>query len=257
MLAVAHVLGLMMAFFAVTFIMPVVCSLIAQDGVAIDFVVAAGINLVVGLAIAAATRRYKRELKARDGFLLVSLSWVLMSASAAVPLLIALPELSFTDAYFEAMSGLTTTGATVLIGLDDMPASILLWRAALHWFGGIGIIVLAVAVLPLLGVGGMALYRAETPGPVKDEKLTPRITETAKALWLTYDGLTLVAILALRVAGMGWFDAVCHGFSVIALGGFSSEVLGSKKVMPSALTEAGFKWDYPHISPALQALVEH
>ncbi|MEY3465910.1 MAG: TrkH family potassium uptake protein [Gammaproteobacteria bacterium] len=222
MLAVAHVLGLMMAFFAVTFIMPVVCSLIAQDGVAIDFVVAAGINLVVGLAIAAATRRYKRELKARDGFLLVSLSWVLMSASAAVPLLIALPELSFTDAYFEAMSGLTTTGATVLIGLDDMPASILLWRAALHWFGGIGIIVLAVAVLPLLGVGGMALYRAETPGPVKDEKLTPRITETAKALWLTYTVITLIGIGALKLAGMNWLDAICHTFSAMGLGGFGN-----------------------------------
>jgi len=222
MLAVAHILGLMMAFFAVTFVMPMVCALVTQDGTLDDFAIAAGINLVVGLAIAAVTRRYKRELKPRDGFLLVTLSWVLMSASAAIPLLISLPHLSFTDAYFEAVSGLTTTGATVLTNLDQLPPSINLWRHALHWFGGIGIIVLAVAVLPLLGVGGMALYRAETPGPVKDEKLTPRITETAKALWLTYAGLTLVAIVALRLAGMGWFDAICHAFSVIALGGFST-----------------------------------
>lgn len=222
MLAVAHVLGMMMAVFAVTFLMPLVSALVFQDGTFDDFAVAAGINVVAGLALAGLTHRYKRELKPRDGFLLVTLSWVLMSASAAVPLMIALPGLSFTDAYFEAMSGLTTTGSTVLTGLDTLQPSINLWRHALHWFGGIGIIVLAVAVLPLLGVGGMALYRAETPGPVKDEKLTPRITETAKALWLTYTGFTAVAIVALRLAGMGWFDAICHGFSVVALGGFST-----------------------------------
>lgn len=222
MLAVAHVLGTMMALFAITFLMPLVSALIYQDGTFDDFAIAAGINVVVGLAIAVATRRHKRELKARDGFLLVTLAWVLLSLSAAVPLMIALPGISFADAYFEAASGLTTTGATVLTGLDTLPPSINLWRHALHWFGGIGIIVLAVAVLPLLGVGGMALYRAEAPGSVKDEKLTPRITETAKALWLTYMGLTAVAVVALRFAGMGWFDALCHGFSVVALGGFST-----------------------------------
>jgi trk system potassium uptake protein TrkH len=222
MLAVAHVLGLMMAFFATSFILPMVCSIIVQDGLLIDFAVAAGINVVLGLLIAALTRRHKRELKARDGFLLVTLAWVLMSASASIPFLIALPHLSFTDAYFEAVSGLTTSGGTVLTGLDNLPPSINFWRHTLHWFGGIGIIVLAVAVLPLLGVGGMALYRAETPGPIKDEKLTPRITETAKALWLTYAGMTLIAIVALWLAGMNWFDAICHAFSVMALGGFST-----------------------------------
>jgi trk system potassium uptake protein TrkH len=222
MLAVAHVLGLMMAFFATTFIMPMICSIIVQDGMLIDFVVAAGINVVLGLLIAALTRHHKRELKARDGFLLVTLAWVLMSASASIPFLIALPHLSFTDAYFEAVSGLTTSGGTVLTGLDNLPPSINFWRHALHWFGGIGIIVLAVAVLPLLGVGGMALYRAETPGPIKDEKLTPRITETAKALWITYTGMTLIGIVALRLAGMSWFDAICHAFSAMALGGFST-----------------------------------
>ena len=222
MLAVAHVLGLMMAFFATAFIMPMVCSIIMQDGMFLDFAIAAGINVVLGLLIAALTRRHKRELKARDGFLLVTLAWVLMSASASIPFLIALPHLSFTDAYFEAVSGLTTAGGTVLTGLDNLPPSINFWRHALHWFGGIGIIVLAVAVLPLLGVGGMALYRAETPGPIKDEKLTPRITETAKALWITYAGITLIGIVALRLAGMNWFDAICHAFSAMALGGFST-----------------------------------
>jgi len=222
MLAVAHVLGLMMAFFAVTFVLPMLCAFMTGDGTLVDFASAAAINLVAGLSIAALTRRYKRELKSRDGFLLVTLAWVLMSASAAVPLLIALPGLSFTDAFFEAVSGLTTTGATVLTRLEDLPPSINLWRHALHWFGGIGIIVLAVAVLPLLGVGGMALYRAETPGPIKDEKLTPRITETAKALWLTYGGITAVGVLALKMAGMNWLDAICHTFSAIGLGGFST-----------------------------------
>jgi len=222
MLAVAHILGLMIAFFAISFVIPMVGAVITGDGMFTEFGIAALINVVAGLAIAALTRRHKRELKARDGFLLVTLAWVLMSASAAVPLLIALPELGVTDAYFEAVSGLTTTGATILTGLDELPPSINLWRHTLHWFGGIGIIVLAVAVLPLLGVGGMALYRAEAPGSIKDEKLTPRITQTAKALWLTYAGLTLLALLALRVAGMDWFDALCHAFSVVALGGFST-----------------------------------
>jgi trk system potassium uptake protein TrkH len=161
-------------------------------------------------------------LKPRDGFLLATLSWVLMSASATIPLLIAIPGLSFTDAYFEAMSGLTTTGSTVLTGLDNLPPSINLWRHALHWFGGLGIIVLAVAVMPLLGVGGMQLYKAEAPGPVKNEKLTPRITQTAKSLWVVYMALTVVGILALRVAGMNWLDAICHAFSALGLGGFST-----------------------------------
>ena len=222
MLAIAHVLGLMMAFFATTYLMPLACALLTQDGMFADFALAAGINVIIGLTIAGLTRRYQRELKPRDGFVLVTLSWVLMSGSAALPLMIALPGLSFTDAYFEAMSGLTTTGSTVLSGLDQLPPSINLWRHALHWFGGIGIIVLAVAILPLLGVGGMQLYRAETPGPVKDEKLTPRITETAKALWLSYSLITAVGIVALKLAGMNWLDAICHTFSAMGLGGFST-----------------------------------
>ncbi|MCS6947653.1 MAG: potassium transporter, partial [Steroidobacteraceae bacterium] len=222
MLAVLHVLGLLLAIFAVTYLLPIACALIYGDRTAIEFALAAAFNLAVGLGIAAATRRHKRELKPRDGFLLVTLSWVLMSASATLPLLATLPNLSFTDAYFETMSGLTTTGSTVLSGLDTLPPAVNMWRHTLHWLGGIGIIVFAVAILPLLGVGGMQLYKAETPGPVKDEKLTPRITETAKALWATYAGLTALAIVALRLAGMDWFDAVCHAFSAMALGGFST-----------------------------------
>jgi trk system potassium uptake protein TrkH len=211
-----------MAFFGLLYVLPIAWSLAVRDGAVIDFVFAALINVLVGLAAAAATRKYRRELKPRDGFLLVTLSWALMSASASIPLMIAMPDLSFTDAYFEAVSGLTTTGSTVLNNLDHLPQSLNLWRHLLHWVGGIGIIVLAVAVLPLLGVGGMQLYKAETPGPVKDEKLTPRITETAKALWFTYLAITVVSVIALHIAGMSWFDAICHGFSAIALGGFST-----------------------------------
>ena len=222
MLAVAHLLGLMMAFFGLLYVLPIVWSLAVGDGAVVDFVVAGGINVGLGLALSLVTRRFRRELKPRDGFILVTLSWALMSASAAIPLMIAMPQLSFTDAYFEAMSGLTTTGSTVLNHLDALPQSINLWRHILHWIGGIGIIVLVVAVLPLLGVGGMQLYKAETPGPLKDEKLTPRITETAKALWFTYLALTVVGVVALRVAGMSWFDAICHCMSAISLGGFST-----------------------------------
>ena len=202
MLPVIHTLGAMLMMFSITYVLPIVASLIYRDGQLLDFVAAAAASLAAGFAIWAATRRHKRELRSRDGFLLVTLAWVLMSAIATVPLLIALPDLSFTDAYFETMSGLSTTGATVLTGLEHLPPSINLWRAALHWYGGMGIIVLVVAILPLLGVGGMQLYKAETPGPVKNEKLTPRITETAKALWFIYVLITAACIVSLRVAGM-------------------------------------------------------
>ena len=168
----------------------------------------AGLTLGFGLALLLLTRRQRAELKPRDGYLLVSLSWLFVTAAAALPLMRGVPHLSFTDAYFEAMSGLSTTGSTVINGLDNLPHAVNLWRHALHWLGGMGIIVLAVAILPLLGVGGMQMYRAETPGPVKDAKLTPRITETAKALWLVYAGIT-VACIASLIAGR---DAAlrCH-----------------------------------------------
>ncbi|MDB6044106.1 MAG: cation transporter [Gammaproteobacteria bacterium] len=222
MLGVAHVLGLLLAIFGVAYSLPVACSIIMGDGLWPQFLIAAVINSGIGLAIALATLKFRRELKARDGFLLVTLVWVLMSASATIPLLMALPELSFTRAFFETMSGLTTTGSTVLSGLDHLPPSLNFWRHSLQWFGGLGIIVMAVAVLPLLGVGGMQLYKAEAPGPIKDEKLAPRITETAKSLWLVYTTITAAGIISLRICGMSWFDAICHSFSAVGLGGFST-----------------------------------
>jgi len=221
-LGVAHVLGLVLAIFGVAYLLPVGCSVVTGDGLWAQFLIAAAINSGVGLAISIATLRFRRELKPRDGFLLVTLVWILMSASATIPLLLTLPHLTFTKAFFETMSGLTTTGSTVLTGLDALPRSLIFWRATLQWFGGLGIIVMALAVLPLLGVGGMQLYKAETPGPLKDEKLAPRITETAKSLWFVYATLTTVGIVSLRICGMSWFDAICHAFSVVGLGGFST-----------------------------------
>jgi trk system potassium uptake protein TrkH len=222
MLSVIHVLGSMLMMFSVTYALPIVTSIIYADSQLADFLAAAAACLAAGALLWATTRRHRRELRSRDGFVLVTLGWILMSAIATVPLLIALPGLTFTDAFFETMSGLSTTGATVLVGLDDLPPSINLWRHALNWYGGMGIIVLVVAILPLLGVGGMQVYKAETPGPMKDEKLTPRITQTARALWFIYFLITAACIVALRLAGMGWFDAVCHAFAALSLGGFST-----------------------------------
>jgi trk system potassium uptake protein TrkH len=222
MLAVFNVLGSMLMLFSITYVLPLITSVIYQDGLFIDFIYAAVGSVIVGAALVVATRKHKRELRSRDGFLLVTFAWILMSVIATIPLLLALPGLSFTDAFFETMSGLSTTGATVLVGLDTMAPSLNLWRAALHWYGGMGIIVLVVAILPLLGVGGMQLYKAETPGPVKNEKLTPRITQTAKALWFVYVLITVACIMSLKLAGMSWFDAVFHAFSTISLGGFSN-----------------------------------
>jgi trk system potassium uptake protein TrkH len=200
---------------------PLILAVWALDPALWSFVISAVATFVLGALLWLATRRFRRELKTRDGLMLVALTWVALPAVAGFPLWHYLP-INFTDAYFEAASGLTTTGGTVLSGIEYLPRSINLWRHLLSWLGGMGIIVLAVAVLPMLGVGGMQIYRAEMPGPMKDSKLTPRIGQTAKLLWAVYAGLTAACIVCLRFAGMHWFDAVCHGFSALSLGGFST-----------------------------------
>jgi trk system potassium uptake protein TrkH len=165
----------------------------------------------------------RKELRLRDGFLIVVLFWIVLGLFGSLPLMMSKqPHMTFTDAVFESFSGLTTTGATVITAIDHLPHAILYYRQQLQWLGGMGIIVLAVAILPMLGVGGMQLYRAETPGPMKDNKLTPRITETAKALWYIYLGLTILCGLAYLLAGMTPFDALSHSFSTVAIGGFST-----------------------------------
>ncbi len=179
-------------------------------------------TLALGLLLAFAVRRYRRELKPRDGFLLVTLVWVTLPAFAAVPLMYTVPDIDAAKAYFEAMSALTATGATALSGLDSLPVSVNVWRCFLQYIGGLGIILLVVAVLPLLGLGGLQLYRAEAPGPMKDAKLTPRIAETARGLWTVYFVLSLACLLAYRWAGMTWADAFMHMCTTMGLGGFSS-----------------------------------
>ena len=221
-LTVIHALGLMLVVFSIAYLMPIVASLVYDDGTLIDFLMAMVWTLSIGLLMWLLTRRYKGELSIRHGYLLVVGMWTAMPAVATLPLLLMLPGLSFTDAYFETMSGMTTTGATVLTGLDNLPPAINVWRHELNWLGGLGIIVLAVAVLPLLGVGGRQLFKAETPGPMKDAALTPRIAETARNLWVVYVAITLICIGALKWAGMNWLDAVCHAFSAMGLGGFST-----------------------------------
>ncbi|HUN73138.1 MAG TPA: potassium transporter TrkG [Steroidobacteraceae bacterium] len=222
MLAVANALGRILMAFSAAYLLPILAALLARDGTAEPFIAAGLSTAALGAALVRATARRAPELKPRDSFLLVTLGWIVMSAVATIPLLTLLPGLSFTRAFFETMSGLTTTGATVLKGLDHLPPSINLWRATLEWFGGLGIIVLAIAVLPLTGVGGMQLYRGEAPGPIKDQRLTPRITGTVRSLSLAYLTLTLLGIGALRLFGMSWLDAVCHGFSAVGLGAFST-----------------------------------
>jgi trk system potassium uptake protein TrkH len=221
-LPVAHVLGLMLMLFSIAYLPPIVTSIHYADGTLIAFLESMAISFFSGMVLWLATRRYKRELKPRDGFALVVLIWTGMAAVATFPLLKVIPGLTFTDAYFETMSGMTTTGATVLTGLDTLAPALNLWRHLLNWLGGMGIIVLAVAILPMLGVGGRSMFKAETPGPMKDSKLTPRIGQTAKALWLVYAGITLACAISLHRAGMTWFDALCHAFSAMSLGGFST-----------------------------------
>ncbi|HHQ14343.1 MAG TPA: potassium transporter [Chromatiales bacterium] len=218
-----RILGLLLLLFSTSMLPPVVVSLFYQDGSHHGFLYGFAVTALVGLLVWLPVRHDRREPRLRDGFLIVATFWVVLGSFGSAPLMFLEElELSITDAIFESVSGLTTTGATILSGLDHLPPSILYYRQQLQWLGGMGIVVLAVAVLPMLGVGGMQLYRAEIPGPVKDNKLTPRITETAKALWYIYLGLTVACVLSYWAAGMSLFDAIGHGFSTIAIGGFST-----------------------------------
>jgi trk system potassium uptake protein len=222
-LVIQRILGLLMMVFSSTLLPPIVTGLIYKDGAILPFVEAFFATLLVGFLLYLPVHKQKKELRLRDGFFVVVLFWTVLGVAGGLPIYLSgINDISITDAVFESISGITTTGATVIVGLDDLPHSLLLYRQELQWLGGMGIIVLAVAVLPMLGVGGMQLFRAETPGPVKDTKLTPRITETAKALWYIYLGLTIACCLAYWLAGMSFFDALSHSFSTVAIGGFST-----------------------------------
>ena len=217
------ILGVLLMLFSLAMLTPMGIALLYSESTLQVFSIGFLITITTGLVSWYPFRNHKQELRTRDGFIVTSMFWVVLGVFGALPLyLTPALNLSVVDAIFESISGLTTTGATVITGLDNLPKSVLFYRQQLQWLGGMGIIVLAVAILPMLGIGGMQLYRAETPGPVKDTKLTPRITETAKALWYIYAGLTLACFLAYWAAGMPLFDALCHSFSTVAIGGFST-----------------------------------
>jgi trk system potassium uptake protein TrkH len=219
-------MGLLLILFSFTMLPPIAIAFLFEDLAWTPFAEGFVVTLTAGIVTWFPVRWVRKEIRLRDGFLVVAAFWAVLGTFGAFPLYFAEdPVLTFTDALFESMSGLTTTGATVLTGIDALPKSILWYRHQLQWIGGMGIIVLAVAVLPILGVGGMQLYRAETPGPVKDTKLTPRIAETAKALWYVYLVFTLLCSAAYWLAGMDLFDAVCHAFSTVSIGGFSTHDL--------------------------------
>ena len=218
-----RILGILLMLFSLTLLVPLLMSLYLRDETLAGFLSALGITLCSGFLLWFPARNTRQELRTRDGFLITTLFWTVLGLFGSLPF--ALHDgmnLSITDAVFESISGLTTTGATVITGLDALPRSLLFYRQQLQWLGGIGIIVVAIAVLPMLGVGGMQLYQAETPGPSKDSKLTPRITETAKALFAVYVALTSLCGLSYWLAGMSAFDAICHAFSTVAIGGFST-----------------------------------
>ena len=217
------IIGVLLILFSTAMLPPLFLSLITQDGIESAFAMGLAATLFAGVALWMPTRNLSRDLNIRDGFMVTALFWVVLGLFGAIPLWLV-SDLALTPiaAIFESISGLTTTGATVITGLDDLPQSLLFYRQLLQWLGGIGIIVLAVAVLPMLGIGGMQLYRAESAGPSKDRKLTPRITSTAKALFGIYLLLTIACAASYFAAGMSTFDAICHAFSTVAIGGFST-----------------------------------
>lgn len=220
---IQRLVGQLLMLFSITLLPPFIVDRIYGEDTLLAFFYSYLVLVTVGLLMYLPVRRMRGDLRRRDGFMVVALFWSVLGVAGALPLVLYAPlGVSYTDAVFESISGLTTTGATVLTGLDSMPHSILFYRQELQWLGGMGIIVLAVAVLPMLGIGGMQLYRAETPGPMKDSKLTPRIAETAKALWYIYLGLTIACALAYWLAGMSVFDAIAHSFATISTGGYST-----------------------------------
>ncbi|HEU0196549.1 MAG TPA: potassium transporter TrkG [Nevskiaceae bacterium] len=240
LLKVANPLGLIMMAFSCAFLAPAGWALASGEATVWAFVSGLFASFLVGLLLWLGTRRFAGNLHARDGFLLACLVWVILALVACIPLLLAIPGLSFTNAYFEAVAGLTATNATTLSGLDQLPASVNLWRCELQWIGGLAGLGVAVAMLPLLGIGGAQTYRNEAVGPIRDSRVTRRFAQTAGRLWAIYAGLTVLCFFLLRMVGMGWFDALCQALSTLSLGGFSPH---------------GASVGYFH-SPAVETIVE-
>lgn len=217
-----HFFGLLLLFNGGFMLIAALISLIYQDGVTLDMFLAGLVTLLIGTFVMIGTRNHRKEMNKREGYIVVAFGWIVMSLSGTLPYVVTEAIPSFTDAFFETMSGYTTTGASILNDIEAVPKGVLFWRSTTHWIGGMGIIVLAIAILPLLGVGGMQLFAAEAPGPSAD-KLHPRITDTAKRLWLIYFGYTAAETILLQVAGMSFFDAINHALSTLSTGGFSTK----------------------------------
>ena len=220
---VLRIVGLLLIISSLIMIPPIFIGMIYQDGDIVPFFHGFIALFLTGSILLFLFRKANADLKIKSGFIVVGLSWLILGLSAAIPLYNSSDlNLSLADAVFESISALTTTGSTIINHLDDLPHSILFYRQLLQWLGGMGIIVLAIAILPMLRIGGMQMFKAETPGPMKDQKLTPRITETAKTLWMFYLILTSICALAYYMAGMDLFDSICHAFSTLATGGMST-----------------------------------
>ena len=217
-----HFLGLLLLFNGGFMLLAAIVSLVYGDGATANIFLAGILTLAVGIALMMGTRKHRKEMNKREGYIVVAFGWIIMSLSGTLPYVITGAIPSFTDAFFETMSGYTTTGASVIDDIEVLPHGVLFWRSLTHWIGGMGIIVLAIAILPLLGIGGMQLFAAEAPGPGGD-KLHPRITDTAKRLWLIYFGYTAAETLLLKLAGMNFFDAINHALSTLSTGGFSTK----------------------------------
>ena len=242
LLPVLNVLGPIIIGFSLSMLIPLALSLWKKDGASAGFEIAFCITFFTGLLMWLLTRRYKRELIPRDGFLLVTMAWVFLALAATIPLYVNIEGISFVHAFFEATSGITTTCGTILSGLDRLPLSVNFWRCFLAWMGGIGILVMAVAVLPLLGVGGSQIFRAESSGPMKEGRLTPRIADTAKAFYNIYLAISVACAVCYHFAGMDWDDAIMHTFTTVSLGGYSSQLAGKSR----GLGLCGFLIDRRH-----------
>ena len=219
---IANLMGVLLLFNGGFMLLSSLVSLITHDGVTFELTLSAFLVLFLGVFIMLLSRNHTKQIQKREGYIIVSFGWVLMSLSGMLPYLFTgvIPDVS--SAFFETMSGYTTTGSTILNDIESVPKGVLFWRSTTHWIGGMGIIVLAIAILPLLGIGGMQLFSAEAPGPSSD-KLHPRITDTAKRLWFIYVGYTLAETILLSAAGMSFFDAINHAMSTLSTGGFSTK----------------------------------
>lgn len=218
--SVIHILGLLLMFLAATMLLPLPFSWYYDEPDLLPLLISALVTFLSGF-LGYRFSSLSKDLRPKEGFAIVAFGWLFFSAFGALPFMISGAIPSFTDAFFETMSGFTTTGATILTEIETLPHGILFWRSLTHWIGGMGIIVLSLAILPFLGVGGMQLFKAEVPGPTAD-KLTPRITETAKILWVVYVLITLVQTGLLMFGGMNLFEALCHAFGTLATGGYST-----------------------------------